>query len=520
MLTSLDAGKGFIHWPAFALLEGWGIADNDVRDRLGRIVRDETMNSRIAHLLPRIVDNVAECRHLLMSILANEQCSRPDFVIQGLKQIGATLSNPEACLFSLRHLNNAKGVRLHEVTHGVLTAFPDDPRVREVALGELRNPDGEHSAVAQAFGRDQEIRHLVLRRLTPLPVRLRELIVGAFAERASMDKFARDQLELFPYEHNPEVKTKACIAYYRTLANSQDIPGYVIEGLLDAVRSTRLQDDGRRQAGFCGLVELGRIDVFRDAREQLKDTHCSVPLDNFENPNVPLLHCIGRNWEALRKVMGESLETRLVDRFEPSRGVPWDALSVVATQYPALSEELLEKVESDASLPITENILRFVAATRPRSLLLRQKCVECLRGEKQRMETAVAAAEFLSTFYRDPSTFSDFLNLIPVRAGAFGRAFAAFLGLADAWPDSHELDVRAAALKGQVVPWVLCFALSSQKTNGADSFVSMLADLCRSGGVRDLTESHRIFKYCVRYVLNSDECYQNLLVHCHASNLG
>jgi hypothetical protein len=517
LLKSLNAQHGFIHWPAYGLLEGWGMADAEVRDNLMRLARDINSGARIAYLLPKVIEDKAECRELLMQMLANEQCRRPDFVLSGLANIGATHGNVEACTLALNHFMRAQGIHSQELAGRIVLAFSDDPRVRSLAVDELGRASGNDIAVAEAFSGDPEIRAIILARLSPLPTRLRDCIVTALADRPVADQFAKTQLRLYGHEHDSEVKTKASIAFHRRLARSgEDTVGAVAE-LLEGVVSYGMDQAAERQAAFCGLLELDRIDVFQDIKENYEGgTESVVPLEEFGVVNYPLLHCLAKHWARLREVFGPALETRLVDHVTSRKGLPWDTLSIVAAEYPLLAQELLLKIESDSALRITSNLLRFIATVRPKSLLLREKCLEVLRSHYRdgtTDETEAVAAEILAAHYRDGDTFAELLNMAPVGAPAMSRAYGPLLALADAWPESSEVDMRTKQLVGQMVPWDLYFALGCASQDNPEVFAASLAQLCHEGGPPNPGTGHRIFKFCVRYLARYDQGYHLLLSH-------
>jgi hypothetical protein len=519
LLAALNSG-GFIHAPAFGLLEGWGIVDTEVRDHLLPIARDINSGARIAHLLPQIVEDRKECLELLLSMLASENCSRPDFVILGLKKLKEPDQNSKACTLALTKYTKADGVRRHELSRSIIGTFSDDPRVRPLAIEELERLGGNATTVAAAFGSDPEIRTLILARLSPLSSRLRDRIVVSLADRPVADPFANSLLRLYRHEQDPIVKTKASIAFHRRLSRvgidmdtaiaqlSKDIVAYGGFGIDQA---------SHRQAALCGLLELDRIGVFRKAKEDNAiGTACTVPLEDLWNINYPLLHCIGEHWSKLREALGSSLEIRLVDHIGSTNGFPWGIFGTVAAQYPQIAQELLAKIESETPLATTTNLLRFIAATRPKSLLLREKCLAAIRSHQRQGaadDTVAVAAEFLATHYRDDETFAELLKLAPVGDWAMGNAHGALLSLAEGWTQLTEVELRVDGLKGQMVPWDLFFALVGIKPVGVNEFILALAQLCRERGPFDMGAGHGIFKFCVRHLARCDQSYQLLLTH-------
>jgi hypothetical protein len=519
LLEAVSAAKGFIHWPAYALLEGWGVGDAEVRDKLLPLARNTTSGARIAHLLPRIVGDGSECRDLLMSMLRNQKCPRPDFVIAGLRNLDAARGNAEACTLALGHEARAPAAHAFGVVGDIILAFADDSRVRELAIAELGHVDGNDTAVAIAFSSDPDIRARILHRLAPLPTRLRDNIVTALADRPIGDHFSTAQLGLYELEYDPEVKTKASIAFHRRLARSGEDASAALAALQEGIVAYGVQQAARRQAALCGLIALDRLDVFRDAREDGVDGKaCAVPLSEHFGVNYALLHWIGQHWTKVRESVGPTLEQRLVGHIGSTAGLPWDDLGIVAAEYPTLAQELLGKIESRTSTsPATSaNILKFVAVVRPKSLLLRERCLEVLRSHKSgrsQDETDAVAAELLASHYKDGDTFIELLRMTPLEAPATDWAFGPLLALADGWLESAELKLRSQKLVGRSIPWDLYFALGPSDPANAREFISALSQFCRQRGPLGLRSSHRIFRFCVRHVARQDQSYELLLNH-------
>lgn len=513
LLASLRSSEGFIHWQASALLEGWGITDPETRESLQLLARDPATGGRIAHLLPRIIEDRTQCAEILMSMLADEKGPRPDFVISGLQSIDSALGNQEACTLALSRLSGARGIRSEELVGQIIVAFADDPRARSLAISELGRAEGNSSAVALAFGTDPEIRSLILARLSPLPTRLRDSIVNALADRPAGDHFATSRLHLYAQEDDPEVRTKASIAFHRRLVESGGETSGAVATLVEEIVAFGVNQSSCRQAALCGLIELGRIDAFRDAIENAGVIrNAVVPFDGF-TVNYSLLHCVGRHWAKLRDVIGAELENRFVDYASSRNGLPWHVLSIVAAEYPPLAHELISVLESPAAPPITANILRFLASLRPKSLLLRKTCLDVIRNHNRqslRDDAEPVAAELLAAQFRDDETFAEILTVVPEGFQWTGSAYGQLLALADAWPDSDAVKRAKQQLSGQLVKWDLYFALGEDNTR---RFIEALRQLCRIGGPFDAGTSRRIFKSCVRDITHHDQSYQVLLGH-------
>ena len=176
--------ESFPHWPAKALLDIWGVSDRDVAAALDTFVGDPEKASMIGHLLPQIIIDKQECRQYLLRLLRNPVCKRPDFVLRGLVELGASGSDVAVVDAVLELLSeNRQNLYLDEARAKLIVHFFDNPRVRKLAKHALnsRDQDQAYIAVAQACGTDNAVRASFLRFVTPLPARLRQVIASHLA---------------------------------------------------------------------------------------------------------------------------------------------------------------------------------------------------------------------------------------------------------------------------------------------------------------------------------------------------
>src|SRR4051794_6191522 len=86
LLGMLGPGQ-FVYWPALALARGWGMGDPEVAKTFSEILSSPPSNAcHFAHIFPTIVPDRTECRALLLRLLENPDCKRPDLVLATLKQ--------------------------------------------------------------------------------------------------------------------------------------------------------------------------------------------------------------------------------------------------------------------------------------------------------------------------------------------------------------------------------------------------------------------------------------------------
>lgn len=519
LLEAVADGKHFIHWPVSALLEGWGMDDADVAERLTKLV-DETPSRLvlIAHLLPRIVSRRGQCYELLMSMLRDLECRRTDFVLSGLHALGALAGNDEALDLALAHLRQERQGTIDSIAPRIIRYFPADRRVRQVALDELARPFGDCDAVAKTFGDDPELRALVLAHLSPLPARLREVVVQSLSDRPIDDSFATRQLSLYGLEYDPEIKTKASIAYHRRLHRSGSDLGDAIATLAGDIRSYLPDQEERRQAALCGLIALGRLDVFENAEETIgkKRRPMVVGIDDFQRLNYAALHFIAEHWEMLRSVFRGALETRIIGHLMSRDDPPWRAMSAVARAYPYVAKELLAAIESDRPPELAPGILRFVADVRPKSRLLREKCMEVLRRDRKRQSghddsTPVAAELLAEHFGGDPTILREINELIPDDLWPPSATYGPLLAMSDGWPGSDEFRKRVESIKGTAVRWDLWFAIESTSSGSEGAVVHALEHFVSQGPVVDEGTKRRVFRFCVRALTLQSKSFQLLV---------
>ena len=99
--------ESFPHWPAKALLDIWGVTDPDVAAEFAAFMADPARASMIGHLLPQILTDRQECRRYLVELLRNPKCERPDFVLEGLVDLGVDVSG--SIRVSQRHFGAFRG---------------------------------------------------------------------------------------------------------------------------------------------------------------------------------------------------------------------------------------------------------------------------------------------------------------------------------------------------------------------------------------------------------------------------
>jgi hypothetical protein len=127
--------------------------------------------------------------------------------------------------------------------------------------------------------------------------------------------------------------------------------------------------------------------------------------------------------------------------FHPNDDPPWEALCILADEYPGLREEAIRYFEARPDARPKVNELRFLARVRPGSGLLLGKCMKALEiGEERRNmsggESIAAAAILGLQFSQDEEVYE---RIVADFTGPW-FPYRAVMALCEGWPDSPELD--------------------------------------------------------------------------------
>jgi hypothetical protein len=195
--------------------------------------------------------------------------------------------------------------------------------------------------------------------------------------------------------------------------------------------------------------------------------------------------------------------------------MPWHELSGVAAMYPLLASELILLLEADAALKTTPNILRFIGEIRPKSRLLRERCLNALRENRQDRSpnrNPIEAAELLAEhFAGDSEVLRELVSLLPNDRWRLNTASGPLVALCNGWPDSSELLSYVDSLQGERVSWETWFALAFLKTPDPEHFLDSLCRFFEGGGIGMAREHQRIVRYCARTLAKYRTVYNELL---------
>lgn len=473
--------SSFPHWAARALIEGWGMEDTEVAEKMMEFASGPASKaSRIGFLLPQIIKDKAMCRSRLLELLRDPECLRPDFVMQGLKALGDTQGDVEVVDIVVNLLLNRQGWRYENVVAWLIMGYSSDQRVKDIAKQEFSKRDGCYGAIASAYGTDEEIQQKIIGIACPLPVPLRGAIAANLGESASDTESTLSLLQLYDLEQDEEVKTRASISYHTRLKESGKDTKPAIETLSKSIVCYGPDHEERRQAAFCGLVIFNRLDIMKDAKETIgDDRQCAISIIKGLSPNVPLLKYILQNWNDIKAALGDEFWPRL-SKFHSDPLYIWNELCLFADQYPSPRDEALSFLEARTEQTSKPNILRFLGRVRPKSRLLLEYCLKALLIGDDRQdssgEEAVVAAELLGVDYAGDSDLLAHIMTERARKQVYEKVI---LVLCEGWPESEELGLIFEVIKTKNVPlsYPAYFQLISRKSKSEIVFKAIINEL-------------------------------------------
>jgi len=475
LLSFLTSGAA--QWPAGVLIEHWGLEDEEVAARLTEVALGPAAEaSRIAHLLPQIIQDGAQCRARLLELLQNPECERPDFVMSGLKELGGTEDDTEVVSVALKRVAGSSATMDREVIHNLIMDYPSDDRVEELARQEMLDREGFFEAVAWGYGDREEFRQQILDVSAPLPSSLRLVIAEHLGEGLGDDDFALSLLGLYDYEKVGAVKTQLSMSYHARLKAVGRAPDQAAKYLSEAIHGGGFDHVARRQAAFCGLLTLNHLDIFTDVGEQVGNEILFYLSDQVSfGRNSPLVRSLVLNWPRVKTVLGaEFWKQDPPIMFDAVRF--WDAVCPLADEYPLLRDELLTLLADAENRSIAPNILRFIGRVRPKSNLLLDYCLQGIRTQAG-LESVIVAAELLGTQFGGDENVLERIASANVDELAYDSGV--IIALCEGWAESEILEQILLRIREQErrVPYPVFFQLASRKSPSQFLFDAIIEQL-------------------------------------------
>ena len=437
------AAASFPHWFADALLEGWGMADPEVATALTTAALGESdLAGRIAGSIPKIIDDVDRCQARLEELVGDTENRRPALAIKALGGMGALTAETVDTVVARE---SERETFDHEVWYALVRYAPENPGVRELAKKCYDDELYSRGAVAESYANDSEMRDLVRQHATPLPAQLRQRLAERLRAGVGDSALTAAITARFLQEIDPLAASTQAQAHVRTVENADAL----IERLKDGVSALGMTYERIRQTALTALLELGRAEVFAEAREPLRpEQFVDVRLTDFLRPNVVLADTVVKRWEDLHAAVGDVVK-RL--SHQADERTTWDVLALVADQSPRVRELALEFVDSGRGL--SANLLHLYSRARPRSASLAEVCLAALRGRivdrSASRDLIVAGAEVFGANFGGDDTMPSRL------VGEDLPLSSLLMALAEGWPDSDELRrAREAAQRERLTgPW-------------------------------------------------------------------
>jgi len=522
-LISMLGTSSVPHWPARSLIKGWGMGDSEVKAALEKIAMgDADRASRVAFLLPDIMSDKDECRARLISILKNEKCSRHDFVLAGLSKLGQTQGDKEVVQILLDLFTTSAASRIYEhVNSKMFIDYSFDPRVRELALGELNKRNNSIQAIAYAYGNDQEIREKLFEGSTPLLASLRRQIVDYYSNECCDYDFAISQLRSYACDCDQEVKVQGSIGYYSLMKKLNKGDSIDFSKLKQDIVCYGHDYETQRQAAFCGLVILDKLDIMLDAQESIgNEKRCSISVHGTAvHPNTSFLRFIAKEWPYLKNRynrFGDELLFRL-NKFKSSESYFWNAISLFADDSAAAKNDVLKALEKPLEGEWDTNLLSFLARVRPQSKLLLDYCIRAItekQGFWRSRQTVELAAEIIGAHFGNEEAIKHHV-LSLLHNNDMGRKVLVLCG---GWPNSKELDaiwefISHNNVEMTYTEWLQLFCHKAS----SEQLINMLLEAIESVEQYP-TSISGVEKILALRIKSDDSVFENLMYHLKTSS--
>ncbi len=412
--------SGIRHWAAALLLDGWGMQDPEVAATFGELLaRPPAALTRLAHLLPRMIPDATACRGRLLALLRDPEYRHPNLAFVGLHRLEGQRPGTEVVDIVLGQVldrPNLFWMDRDDCVRLLIEEHHSDPRVRDLAKEQFSCDFPPYTAIAGAFPEDREVRGMLIERLTPLPDRLRLVLAERLPQESSDSAFPLGILGLYDHEQDEQVKCQASLSYWGMVKAAGPVGDAHLERLGRDILRYGPDMEEQRQAAFCGLATLGKLDIMADAKETIGEERiCAIgTLAGMGQRNAPLMRCILKNWGDVRRVFGHKACSRLNHRHDDWMQM-WDYLAPFADAYSSVCRELIRFLSERPERTAGHDTLLFLGRSMPGSRLLLEYCLKALRigedGADAGGPLAVVAAELLgANFHGDPDLLNDILS--------------------------------------------------------------------------------------------------------------
>ena len=431
LLKANDKTGVITDYQARWLLQGWGMEDEEASTALMEFAKSDVAK-RAADLLPDIFLDKELCRQRLLEILREESESIDRYALMGLIKLGANEPDEEVVAAAIsKYVRKVPSGAVFWGISDLIEHFPNHPKVRELALYQLHNREGDLNTVARAYSSNDEIRREILELCSSFPAHLRLIVVDRLARLGSEDEFAHRLLSKYDEDIDMNVKTLGAIGYAASVKRRGNVPSELLDKLNKRLLVIGPDHQERRQAAFSALLELNRLDIAKNAwsGDEMRNMDFGIVLQT----NLRLAAHLARHWDQVSKMFSESF-------LEQVGWVPDEFLTEMAayTTDPDLLDKIIDGLTGGRQKRPTASSLRICARQWRGTPRLRELCLTLVRDFHVNHWTdaaaGIVAAEILAEqFTNDTETFSKLESL--VTQGKISSALV--IALSVGWPDSQ-----------------------------------------------------------------------------------
>ena len=431
LLKANDETGVITEYQARWLLQGWGMQDKEAATALMEFAKSDVAK-RAADLLPDIFFDKELCRQRLLEMLREESESIGRYALMGLTKLGANEPDEEVVAAAIsKYVRKVPSGAVFWGISDLIEHFPNHPKVRELALYQLHNREGDLNTVARAYSSNDEIRREILELCSSFPAHLRLIVVDRLARLGSEDEFAHRLLSKYDEDIDMNVKTFGAIGYAASVKRRGNIPSELLDKLNKRLLVIGPDHRERRQAAFSALLELNRLDIAKNAWSE--DEMRNMDFGKALQTNLRLASHLTRHWDQVSKTFSESF-------LEQVGWVPDEFLTEMAayTTDPDLLDKIIDRLTGGRQERPTASSLRICARQWRGTPRLRELCLTLVRDFhiSSWVQTApgIVAAEILAEqFANDIETFSKLESL--VIQGKISSALV--IALSVGWSDSQ-----------------------------------------------------------------------------------
>jgi len=447
-------GDHLAFWAASALIDLWGAADPEVQSALlTASTKPVEQRQNVAHILPLVMTDKAECRRLLLEVVAAEGRIRADFALQGLRNLGIDASDREATDCVLARGYDDERFVVENEARDVILAFRGDPRVIALAKRQLQRESGVIGTVASVYADNAEMRRLVLAVAAPLELQMRLSILEFLSTRAARDVTDSALISAARRDEAGEIMIAASIKLAQSNREADQVSATYLAETQRELDAIGPRMDARRQGAMAALAAVKRLDLL-PAPDRFAGIH-GIGIHKHRE----ILRFVATEWASIVEEIGgedAALAALGVDRsdFFNVFSNDLDLSAAIAAFALGLIENSPDGAPSSA--------IRLAESTRSGSGFLRELCLRSLnykgRGNWDSFSTGLTAGEVLGRNFASEQGLED--QLIS-NVDANPRDPGSIVALCQGWPSSERFRAMRSRFRGNQLPIPVSFRLTT-----------------------------------------------------------